>query len=63
MKNEKNPPLQKKEPSSRAENQKRQPATDPTHPPVSDPPVPNRAHTEMRTEFPPEFPNAPKKEF
>ena len=30
--------------------------TDPVHPPVSDPPVPNRARTEMRTEFPPEIP-------
>ena len=36
--------------------------TDPTHLPVSDPPVPNRAHTEMRTEFPPEVPNKPPKE-
>lgn len=35
---------------------------DPTHPVVSDPPVPNRAHTEMRTEFPPEVPNKPPKE-
>lgn len=35
----------------------------PAHPTVSDPPVPNRAHTEMVTEFPPEVPNLPKKEF
>ena len=35
----------------------------PVHPPTRDPAVPNRAHTEMRTEFPPEFPYAPKQEF
>lgn len=29
----------------------------PVRPRVDDPPVPNRAHTEMRTEFPPELPN------
>lgn len=34
----------------------------PAHPTVSDPPVPNRAHTEMVTEFPPEVPNKPRKE-
>ncbi len=31
-------------------------APDPNDPPVPDPTVPNRAHTEMRSEFPPEFP-------
>ena len=31
-------------------------APDPNDPPVPDPTVPNRAHTEMRTEFPPEIP-------
>ena len=31
---------------------------DPEFPIVSDPPVPNRAHTEMRVDFPPEFPEA-----
>lgn len=35
---------------------------DPAHPTVSDPPVPNRAHTEMTVEFPPEFRDLPKKE-
>ena len=29
---------------------------DPNDPPVPDPTVPNRAHTEMRTDFPPEVP-------
>jgi hypothetical protein len=29
---------------------------DPNDPPVPDPTVPNRAHTEMRTAFPPEMP-------
>ncbi len=29
---------------------------DPEFPIVNDPPVPNRAHTEMRKDFPPEFP-------
>ena len=29
---------------------------DPSDEPVPDPTVPNRAHTEMRTEFPPEVP-------
>ncbi len=31
-------------------------------PPVSDPPVPNRAHTELRTAFPPELPDTKPKE-
>lgn len=35
----------------------RRPQEDPVHPRVDDPPVPNRAHTEMRTDFPPEMPN------
>ncbi len=35
----------------------------PHRPPVGDPPVPNRAHTEMGVPFPPEFPpRAPGKE-
>ena len=29
---------------------------DPAFPIVNDPPVPNRTHTEMRKDFPPEFP-------
>ena len=29
---------------------------DPEFPVVNDPPVPNRAHTEMRKDFPPELP-------
>ena len=29
---------------------------DPVFPIVNDPPVPNRAHTEMRVDYPPEFP-------
>lgn len=29
---------------------------DPEFPIVNDPPVPNRAYTEMRREYPPEFP-------
>ena len=29
---------------------------DPAFPIVNDPPVPNRAHTELRKDFPPEFP-------
>lgn len=32
-------------------------APDPNDPPVPDPTVPNRAHTEMRTTFPPELPH------
>ncbi len=32
------------------------PAKEPDGTPVTDPPVPNRAHTEMRTDFPPELP-------
>ena len=35
---------------------------DPSDPPVPDPTVPNRAHTEMRTAFPPEMPVREKKE-
>ncbi len=31
-------------------------AENPAFPIVNDPPVPNRAHTEMRAEYPPEFP-------
>ena len=31
-------------------------------PPVSDPPVPNRAHTELRTAFPRELPDTKPKE-
>ncbi len=31
--------------------------TDPAFPIVTDPPVPNRAHTEMIRDFPPEFPD------
>ena len=30
---------------------------DPAFPIVNDPPVPNRAYTEMRKDFPPEFPD------
>lgn len=40
------------------DGQKENPAV---HPPVSDPPVPNRAHTEMRTDFPSELPLRDKK--
>lgn len=29
----------------------------PTDPPVPNPTVPNRAHTEMRVDYPPEFPH------
>ncbi|MBQ8351611.1 MAG: hypothetical protein IJY20_06175 [Clostridia bacterium] len=35
---------------------------DPNDPPVPDPTVPNRAHTEMRTAFPPEMPQRETKE-
>lgn len=34
----------------------RTPDRGPAKPGADDPTVPNRAHTEMRTEFPPEFP-------
>ena len=38
------------------EQKKREKENPAVHPPVSDPPVPNRAHTEMRTDFPAEVP-------
>ena len=38
------------------------PPPDPTDPPVPNPTVPNRAHTEMRTAFPPEVPRRETKE-
>ena len=54
---------QKNSTASPEKTDKKRQKTDPVHPPVSDPPVPNRAHTEMRTEFPPEIKNEPKREF
>lgn len=37
------------------------PNSTPACPVVSDPPVPNRAHTEMRVDCPPRAPKKPKK--
>ncbi len=61
--NEKNRKPSEKMPAGTPWSKKDAPAPDPVHPPVSDPPVPNRAHTEMRTEFPPEFPQREHRDF
>ena len=58
---------QKKKPSQKMPagtpwSSKEAPTSDPVHPPVSDPPVPNRAHTELRADFPPELPQTDQRE-
>ncbi len=54
MNNQKNNIKQKQNKSWYEKANGREREKDPLAP---DPPVPNRAHTEMRTDFPPEFPD------
>ncbi len=58
MENRKKPNVGEKMPAGTPWSKKEEPKPEPeiVHPPVTDPPVPNRAHTELRTSFPPEMP-------
>lgn len=64
MNNEKNKKPEQKMPAGAPWSKTIEPKPVPEiiHPLVSDPPVPNRAHTELRTSFPPEMPHSDRQD-